>query len=119
MPIDPRTLPTDKQKLEWQPALRAAESTLPLQSIQAADFDAIFLPGGHGPMFDLPDNPDLQRLLQEFHAAGKIIAAVCHGPCGLVNATRANGKPLVKWFGASFRWPVFGSGLLRQLHPRS
>ena len=47
-------------------------------------------------MFDLPDNPDLQRLLTAFHAAGKIISAVCHGPCGLVNARRADGEPLVK-----------------------
>jgi putative intracellular protease/amidase len=96
MPVDPRTLPTDQQKLDWQPALKASENTVPLQTVQAANFDAVFIPGGHGPMFDLPDDPYLQRLLRDFHSAGKIIAAVCHGPCGLVNATRADGQPLVK-----------------------
>jgi len=96
MPIDPRTLPSEKQKLDWAPSLLAAENTVPLRTIQSTEFDAIFIPGGHGPMFDLPEDLHLQQLLQEFHSAGKIIAAVCHGPCGLVNAKRADGQPLVK-----------------------
>jgi putative intracellular protease/amidase len=96
MPIDPRTLPNEEQKIAWAPALAAAANTLPLSGIRSGGFDAIFLPGGHGPMFDLPENADLQRLLTEFHSAGKIIAAVCHGPCGLVNARRADGEFLVK-----------------------
>jgi putative intracellular protease/amidase len=95
MPIDPRTLPNDRQKLDWAPALQAASATLPLAAISSADFDAIFVPGGHGPMFDLPDDPNLQRLLAEFHSAGKIISAVCHGPCAFVNARRADGEFLV------------------------
>lgn len=46
-------------------------------------------------MFDLPDNQPLQQLLREFYEAGKIVAAVCHGPAGLVGATLSNGQPLV------------------------
>lgn len=96
MPVDPRSLPTLEQEQVWQAAFIAAKHTVKLSDVRATDFDAIFLPGGHGPMFDLPDNPDLQRLLREFYEAGKIISAVCHGPAGLVNATLADGTPLVQ-----------------------
>lgn len=96
MPVDPRSLPTPEQEQQWQPALAAARQTVRLAEVTAEDYEAIFLPGGHGPMFDLPEDADLQRLLREFHAAGKIISAVCHGPAGLVGATLADGTPLVK-----------------------
>jgi putative intracellular protease/amidase/sugar lactone lactonase YvrE len=96
MPVDPRSLPTPEQEKAWQSAIQASKQTVPLSGVNATEFDAIFLPGGHGPMFDLPGNPDLQQLLREFHEAGKIIAAVCHGPAGLVGATLADGTALVK-----------------------
>jgi putative intracellular protease/amidase len=96
MPVDPRSLPTPEQEQAWQRAIVASQQTVKLSEVVSAEFDAIFLPGGHGPMFDLPDNPDLKRLLREFHDAGKIMAAVCHGPAGLVGATLSDGTPLVK-----------------------
>jgi putative intracellular protease/amidase/sugar lactone lactonase YvrE len=96
MPVDPRSLPTPDQEKAWQSAIAASKQTINLSEVASTEFDAIFLPGGHGPMFDLPDNPDLQRLLREFHDAGKIIAAVCHGPVGLVGAMLSDGTPLVK-----------------------
>jgi putative intracellular protease/amidase len=96
MPIDPRSLPTPEQEQAWQSAIATSHHAEKLSAITSTEFDAIFLPGGHGPMFDLPNNPDLQRLLREFHTEGKIIAAVCHGPAGLVGATLADGTPLVK-----------------------
>ncbi|WP_339377324.1 DJ-1/PfpI family protein [Merismopedia glauca] len=96
MPIDPRSLPTPEQDKAWQRAIAASKQTTQLSKVSATEFDAIFLPGGHGPMFDLPDNSDLQQLLREFHDTGKIIAAVCHGPVGLVGATLSDGTPLVK-----------------------
>jgi putative intracellular protease/amidase len=96
MPVDPRSLPTPEQEKDWASAITASQKTVPLSGVNATEFDAIFLPGGHGPMFDLPNNPDLQRLLRNFHESGKIIAAVCHGPVGLVGVTLANGAPLVK-----------------------
>ena len=96
MPIDPRSLPTPAQEQGWQNAIAASKQTINLSEVTSTEFDAIFLPGGHGPMFDLPDNADLQRLLREFHDAGKIIAAVCHGAAGLVGAMLSDGTPLVK-----------------------
>lgn len=96
MPIDPRSLPTPAQETAWHNAIAASQQTIALSAVTSTEFDAIFLPGGHGPMFDLPDNRDLQQLLREFHEAGKIVAAVCHGPVGLVGATLSDGTPLVK-----------------------
>ncbi|MDX2181539.1 MAG: DJ-1/PfpI family protein [Bryobacteraceae bacterium] len=96
MPIDPRSAPTGDQERLWRPAMEAAKRTIPLAGMRSGDFDAIFLPGGHGPMFDLPGDASLAELLGKFYEEGKIIAAVCHGPVGLVGAKRLNGDPLVK-----------------------
>ncbi|MEU6346411.1 type 1 glutamine amidotransferase domain-containing protein [Streptomyces sp. NPDC046977] len=63
-----------------------------LSDVDAADYDAIFLPGGHGPMEDLAHDPDLGRLLVEADAAGKIIAPVCHGPAALLSANLPGGR---------------------------
>jgi putative intracellular protease/amidase len=71
MPIDPRTLPTPEQQMEWKPALDAATHTLTLDGLKAVDFDAIFLPGGHGPMFDLPENSRCSSCLQTFMSRAK------------------------------------------------
>ncbi|MGW6934185.1 type 1 glutamine amidotransferase domain-containing protein [Lentzea sp. NPDC054927] len=62
-----------------------------LASQKAADFDAIYLPGGHGPMTDLAFDQDLGTLLADFHDSGKLVAALCHGPAGLLSAVRADG----------------------------
>ncbi len=71
-------------------------STLKLSDIKAEDFDGVFYPGGHGPMWDMPDNPASVALLESFVRAGKPIAAVCHAPAALVNIRDANGDHLVK-----------------------
>jgi putative intracellular protease/amidase len=96
MPVDPRSLPTPEQEQAWQSAIAAAQQTVKLSEVRSTDFDAVFLPGGHDPMFDLPDNPELQNLLRSFYEAGKIISAVCHGSAGLVGARLADGMPLVQ-----------------------
>ncbi len=93
-PIDPGSVDDNTPK-EILDAAAHLENTLKLQEVSAAHFDAIFLPGGHGTMFDLPKNAQLQELLREFFEAGKIVAAVCHGPAGLVGATLSSGQPLV------------------------
>ncbi|KAJ5692558.1 ThiJ/PfpI [Penicillium macrosclerotiorum] len=62
---------------------------------RAADFDAIFYVGGHGPMFDLTTDPTSLSLIQTFAIAKKPIAAVCHAPCVLLNATAPDGTPLI------------------------
>ena len=95
-PIDPKTTPNDKQKQEWAEALQALSATKPLSEVSADSFDALFIPGGHGPMKDLVDNAQLQQLIADFNSSGKIIAAVCHGPAALLNVRTEAGEFLLK-----------------------
>ncbi|MCW1249590.1 type 1 glutamine amidotransferase domain-containing protein [Acaricomes phytoseiuli] len=68
--------------------------TIPLAEVDPADYDAIYLTGGHGVMFDFRGEP-LAELLHHFDSAGKVISAVCHGVGGLIDAQAADGGPLV------------------------
>ena len=69
--------------------------TTELSKVKAADFDAVFYPGGHGPLWDLAANADSLRLISDFIAANKPVAAVCHAPVVLINAVNADQTPLV------------------------
>jgi putative intracellular protease/amidase len=73
------------------------EKTLPLSQFvgKAAEFDAVFYPGGHGPLFDLVDDADSIKVIEEFYAAGKVVSAVCHGPIVFANTKTPDGKPIV------------------------
>ncbi len=95
VPIDPRSEPKPEEVEQTAQARSVLRQTQTLSEVRATNFDAIFLPGGHGTMFDLPENTTLQHLLGDFANADKVIAAVCHGPAGLVGARLANGTPLV------------------------
>ncbi|MEU6011435.1 type 1 glutamine amidotransferase domain-containing protein [Streptomyces sp. NPDC047453] len=75
-----------------QAALTEFGPLLDLAKIDLADYAAIVLPGGHGPVVDLHQDADLGRLLIEADDQGKIIGAVCHGPAGLLSATEADGS---------------------------
>ncbi|MFP3547251.1 type 1 glutamine amidotransferase domain-containing protein [Rhizobium sp. SIMBA_035] len=70
-------------------------TTRKLSDVRSEDFDAVFYPGGHGPMWDLVDNPDSIQLIESFYNAGKPVAAVCHAPAVLHRATY-KGAPIVK-----------------------
>lgn len=69
-------------------------NTVKLSDVKASDFDAIFYVGGHGPLFDLYEDTDSLRLIQEFAEAKKVVSAVCHAPAVFLKAT-AGGKPLL------------------------
>lgn len=73
------------------------ENPMILAEINAGDYDAIVIPGGHGPVEYLYKDPDMGRVLIEADRAGKVIAAVCHGPAALLAARDENG-----------RWPFAG-----------
>ena len=75
---------------------RALENTVKLSSVSADDYDAVFFPGGHGPLWDLAEDRDALALIERLHAAGRPVAAVCHGPAVLRRAKGADGAPLVK-----------------------
>ena len=67
-----------------------------LGEIDPAGFDAVFYPGGHGPMWDLAEDVDSKALIEATIAAGKPVALVCHAPAALKNVTTRDGAPLVK-----------------------
>ncbi len=71
-------------------------STLRLDSVKSDDFDSVFYPGGHGPMWDLAEDPDSIKLIESFLAAGKPIALVCHAPGALRHVKTPQGRPLVE-----------------------
>ena len=94
-PVDDRSLEGDTPQ-EILDTAKYLENTLKLDEIKdASSFDAIFLPGGHGTMFDLPDNGKLQEIIRDVYEADKVVAAVCHGPAGLVGVKLTDGSNLV------------------------
>lgn len=83
------------------------EDSQDLASISSgAAYDAIFVPGGHGVVVDMPDNEKLQAVLREAYEAGKVVSSVCHGPVCLVNVKLSSGKHLVSGKQARRRWPA-------------
>lgn len=76
-------------------AMARLSRTLKIDAVDPAAYAAIFLPGGHGVMWDFPNNAALSQAVSRIFNAGGVVGAVCHGPAGLVDAQRADGKPLV------------------------
>jgi putative intracellular protease/amidase len=71
-------------------------STVRLDSLDQAAFDTVFYPGGHGPMWDLAEDPNSIRLIESFHAANKFTAFVCHAPGVLRHVKNPDGTPFVR-----------------------
>lgn len=101
-PIDPGSLkppgendPVVERFLADETVQRKVKATQRVSEVDASGFDAVFFPGGHGTMWDLPGDAGVTRAVESAYAAGKVIAAVCHGPAGLVSARRPDGQPLV------------------------
>jgi putative intracellular protease/amidase len=100
-PIDPKSdLPENQTaamaRFKQDPAAQTDfANTLTLKDMRSEDFDAIFYSGGHGPMWDLVDNPDSIALIESFYDSGKPVAAVCHAPAVLHRAMH-KGAPIVK-----------------------
>lgn len=76
-------------------AMQQIETTRSPDQVDPARYAAIYFAGGHGTMWDLPDDVGLQRITAAIYEAGGVVAAVCHGPSGLVNVRLANGAHLV------------------------
>lgn len=102
IPIDPHSLqaagknpPSVERFLKDPSAKQKIETSIKIDGISPKGYAAVFLPGGHGTMWDLATSNNLAKLLTNAWADGKVISAVCHGPAGLVNAKDASGQPLV------------------------
>ena len=77
-------------------AQSALARTVRLADVSPEDYDAIFYPGGHGPLWDLSEDRHSINLIETLFAAGKPVAAVCHGPAAFRHAKTPNGSPLVR-----------------------
>lgn len=101
-PIDPRSVkPRGENEasvdrfLSDETASAALKATIHIGGVDVSEYDAVFLPGGHGTMWDLPRSAELAELLGKAWVEGKVVAAVCHGPAGLVNVRDEAGAPLI------------------------
>jgi len=101
-PLDPKSDAPDSQTEAThrfkadENAQQALAQTIKLASVKAADFDTVFYPGGHGPMWDLAESKDSIAVIEAFERAGKPIGFVCHAPGVLRHVKAANGDPLIK-----------------------
>jgi putative intracellular protease/amidase len=77
-------------------AIRRMARSRKLSEVDVLDYDAIFVPGGLGPMADIATDPDVKRAVARAWNAGRIVAAVCHGPCALLGVKLEDGTPLVR-----------------------
>ena len=101
-PLDPKSNEPDSQTDDTrrfdddQDAQNELANTAKLAEMKVEDFDAVFYPGGHGPLWDLHNDNDSIALIENFIAAGKPVATVCHAPAVLLKAKNQNGDPLIK-----------------------
>lgn len=101
-PIDPksnepenRTEATVRYYKDPETIKRLA-NTVKINSVSEKDFDTVFYPGGHGPMWDLADDEDSIKLLESFNRAGKVMTLMCHSPAALKNVKGLDGDWLVR-----------------------
>jgi putative intracellular protease/amidase len=101
-PLDPKSDAPDAQtdatrRFKADPdAQKALAHTVPLAQVSAADFDAVFYPGGHGPLWDLAEDAHSIALIEAMAKAGKPVAAVCHAPGVLRHVKNPDGSPFVR-----------------------
>jgi putative intracellular protease/amidase len=101
-PLDPKSDAPDAQSDDTRRfradtgAMQALATTKKLSSVRADDFDAVFYPGGHGPLWDLAESAESKALIESTLAAGKPVAAVCHAPGVLRHVKAPDGSPWVK-----------------------
>ncbi|PHI34704.1 type 1 glutamine amidotransferase domain-containing protein [Pseudoalteromonas sp. GCY] len=101
-PIDPKSEQPDfqtdstKRYFDDEKTQELVANTVPLAEVNAADFDAVFYPGGHGPLWDLATDANSIQLISAFLAADKPVGAVCHAPAVLMDVKTTEGEYLVK-----------------------
>lgn len=102
VPLDPRSIEKEsttanvRRFLTDKEAMALIKHSPSVQNVDVTRYDALFLPGGHGTMWDLPGSKALAQIVSEAWNSGQVVSAVCHGPAGLVAAVDRNGDPIVK-----------------------
>lgn len=101
-PVDPKSeapdaqTPATKRFYEDFGAIEKVAHSKKLTDVKEAEYDAVFYPGGHGPLWDLANDANSIQLIEDFYKNEKPIAFVCHAPAALVKVKDKNGEPLVK-----------------------
>jgi putative intracellular protease/amidase len=101
-PIDPKSespdaqTPATKRFNDDLDLKNKIANTVKLSEVNQADYDAVFYPGGHGPLWDLANDVTSISLIEDFYKHRKPVAFVCHAPCALIKVKAPNGEPLVK-----------------------
>ena len=101
-PVDPKSeapdaqTPATKRFYADLDAIEKVANTIKLSSVNNNDYDAVFYPGGHGPLWDLANDKNSIQLIEDFYNAQKPVAFVCHAPAALIKVKAQNGDPLVK-----------------------
>ena len=101
-PVDPKSeapdaqTPATKRFYADLDAIDKVANTIKLSGVKQDDYDAVFYPGGHGPMWDLANDKTSIKLIEDFYNTQKPVAFVCHAPAALIKVKAENGQPLVK-----------------------
>lgn len=95
-PVDPRGYPGRDEIADVRDALAALNATVSLDHVDIDQFDGVFVPGGHGPMFDLATDATAKGLIAAAWDADKPVAAVCHGPAALLGVALSDGSTLLR-----------------------
>lgn len=93
-PLDPNSVANDETKT-FHDVVKKLEQTTKLKDVVFENYDGIFIPGGHGTVFDLPGDKDLQNILAFYKQDHRVIGAVCHGPSAFVEAKLNDGSYVV------------------------
>ena len=102
VPIDPKSnAPENRTEATVRyyndpETIKRLSNTVKISSVSEKDFDTVFYPGGHGPMWDLPDDADSIALLESFNRAGKVMTLMCHSPVALKNVKGIDGDWLIR-----------------------
>tara|TARA_Y100001960_G_scaffold323017_1_gene400630 strand:- start:4053 stop:4739 length:687 start_codon:yes stop_codon:yes gene_type:complete len=101
IPLDPRSINDDapestKRFLDDAKAMAKLNNSVALKDVDLSKYDAIFLPGGHGTVWDFPKNAKLAEIVGKAMDENKVVASVCHGPVGLLSTKLANGDSILK-----------------------
>jgi putative intracellular protease/amidase len=101
-PVDPKSeaaeaqTPATKRFYADLDAIDKVADSIKLSDVNREHYDAVFYPGGHGPMWDLANDKHPIQLIEHFYNTQKPVAFVCHSPAALINVKAENGQPLVK-----------------------
>lgn len=113
IPLDPESLAHEvladlgtEKRYRDRAYMDLLDNTKKVSDVRLEDYDAIYLTGGHGTMFDFPESKALGELMAKFYETGRVVSSVCHGATGLLNVKLSNAEYLVKGKDITgFSWP--------------